>query len=386
MKKIKALVAAAVLVASTSSFAAPVFADTITNTDNTIAIEDTIILQDTTETSEVDNKKIDITKLETKDPVEAKDGKGYRLVFDYDFNQNDFAIKNMYSDISGKFLVDYFKELKEEGVLVMDSGDNSRPKIEAELVFDSGLSSKFKLTYFVIEKEPGLFGKHYIQPYTMELNKEKKEGIDNQVPAYNVNLSDRAAMERMKNQLGDAVQNQGCKLKHDNKAVNGVYVVTVTKYDDTINKDVTLYKVNFYEETVSYSTHVQNIGWQNTKTNGTMSGTEGQALRLEGIKLDLGNMPEGSSIEYRTHVENLGWQDWKSNGEVSGTEGEALRLEGIEIKLSDDLAKYYDVEYRTHVENYGWQDWVKNGEMSGTEGEALRLEGIEVRLVSKIAH
>ena len=368
MKKIKALVAAAVLVASTSSFSVPALANTVTNTNNTVAIENT------TELSEIDSKKAD---MEYKDAIEAKDANGYKLTFNYNYDKNDFIIENSYSNLYNKSLRNYFKSFGNN--LVKDANDNKRPRIEADLLFDSGTSSLYKVTFFVIKRDTPL-GKQYIQPYTIELNKDKKDGIDDQVPTYEIKLSDRSAMERLKNQLGNAIQNQGYKVEHDSTAVNGVYKVKVTK------DGVIAAMLNLYEETVSYSTHVQNIGWQDTKTNGIMSGTEGQALRLEGIKLDLNNMPEGSSIEYSTHVQNIGWQDWKSNGEMSGTEGQALRLEGIEIKLSDDLAKYYDVEYRTHVENIGWQDWVKNGEMSGTEGQALRLEGIEVRLVSKIAH
>ena len=37
--------------------------------------------------------------------------------------------------------------------------------------------------------------------------------------------------------------------------------------------------------TVRYRTHVQTYGWQKQVTNGTMSGTSGQAKRLEGIEI-----------------------------------------------------------------------------------------------------
>lgn len=32
------------------------------------------------------------------------------------------------------------------------------------------------------------------------------------------------------------------------------------------------------------------------------------------------------SCTYRTHVQNVGWQDWKSDGTMSGTSGQGLRL------------------------------------------------------------
>ena len=36
---------------------------------------------------------------------------------------------------------------------------------------------------------------------------------------------------------------------------------------------------------------------------------------------------------YRAHVENVGWQDWKTDGEMAGTTGESLGIEAIEIKI-----------------------------------------------------
>lgn len=84
---------------------------------------------------------------------------------------------------------------------------------------------------------------------------------------------------------------------------------------------------------VNYQTHVENIGWQEYVSNGAMSGTEGRALRLEGIRINLSNSPYSGGIKYTTHVQEVGWMDWAKNGQMAGTEGRALRLEGIEIKL-----------------------------------------------------
>ena len=77
--------------------------------------------------------------------------------------------------------------------------------------------------------------------------------------------------------------------------------------------------------TVRYRTHVQTYGWQKQVTNGTMSGTSGQAKRLEGIEIAVsGNQKLG--IQYTTHCQIYGWLPWSSNGEMNGTEGEAKRL------------------------------------------------------------
>ena len=137
-----------------------------------------------------------------------------------------------------------------------------------------------------------------------------------------------------------------------------------------------------YGGNVNYSTHVQTYGWQNFVSDGAMSGTSGEAKRLEGIKIQLNKDIDGS-ITYKTHVQTYGWQNWVSDGAMSGTSGEAKRLEGICIKLEGKAKNSYDVYYRVHVQSYGWLDWAKNGEMAGTSGLAKRLEGIEIRLVPK---
>jgi uncharacterized protein YjdB len=134
---------------------------------------------------------------------------------------------------------------------------------------------------------------------------------------------------------------------------------------------------------ISYSTHVQNIGWQSTFSDGETSGTSGRGLRLEAIKINLVNQKYSGAVLYRVHVQDYGWQDWMSGGKVSGTSGKGKRLEAIEIKLTGEMAEHYDIMYRVHVQDYGWQDWVKNGELSGTTGEAKRLEAIQIKLVPK---
>lgn len=137
------------------------------------------------------------------------------------------------------------------------------------------------------------------------------------------------------------------------------------------------------EWTVGYSTHVQSYGWQAEVGDGDISGTTGEAKRLEAIRIHV-NMPDVSGdIMYSTHVQSYGWLDWVKNGKMSGTEGQAKRLEAIKIKLTGDLEKQYDIYYRVHAQSYGWLGWAKNGEEAGTEGMAKRLEAIQIRLVKK---
>ena len=72
-----------------------------------------------------------------------------------------------------------------------------------------------------------------------------------------------------------------------------------------------------------------------------------------------------------------------SNGAMSGTSGQAKRLEAIELELYGEVAYYYDVYYRVHAQSYGWLGWAKNGETAGTSGMAKRLEAIQIKLVPK---
>ena len=165
---------------------------------------------------------------------------------------------------------------------------------------------------------------------------------------------------------------------------NGKASVTGTIGEKTITYDLTVTDTD--KLLVSYTTHVQRQGWQSVACNGLTSGTDGQGLRLEGIKIKIENVEKNEltgGIESSTHVQNIGWQDWVKNNEMSGTSGKGLRLEAIKIKLTGDLAKKYDVYYRVHAEHYGWLDWAKNGGIAGTAGYGYRLEGIQIVLVEK---
>ena len=141
---------------------------------------------------------------------------------------------------------------------------------------------------------------------------------------------------------------------------------------------------HFIQKYVTYSTHIQNIGWQEKTYDGRMSGTSGKSLRLEGIQIGLDNQRYSGDIEYRTHIQNIGWEkSYKRNNQMSGTSGRSLRLEAIQIRLTGEMAKKYDVYYSVHCQNFGWMGWAKNGESAGSAGYSYRLEGIKIVLVEK---
>ena len=137
--------------------------------------------------------------------------------------------------------------------------------------------------------------------------------------------------------------------------------------------------------TVTYRTHVQNVGWQDYVSNSATSGTSGQSLRLEGINIKLENQNDlAGSIRYKTHIQNIGWEkSWNYDGAMSGTTGKSYRLEAIQIELTGEMANQYDIYYRVHAQNIGWMGWAKNGEQAGTAGYAYRLEAIQIELVKK---
>ncbi|AQS52675.1 hypothetical protein BW727_100267 [Jeotgalibaca dankookensis] len=175
---------------------------------------------------------------------------------------------------------------------------------------------------------------------------------------------------------GESAGTEGLALR-----LEGIEVVLVEKGKAAPGK--TTRNFVYSDPKVNYSTHVEKVGWQNTVSNGAMSGTSGKGLRLEGILMNVHTQSLTGSIQYRTHIEKVGWQEWKEDWQLSGTQGKALRLEAIEIQLTSEMAKFYDVYYRVHAQTYGWLGWAKNGQSAGTEGLAKRLEGIEIKLVRK---
>ena len=134
---------------------------------------------------------------------------------------------------------------------------------------------------------------------------------------------------------------------------------------------------------VTYRAYRQSYGWQGWRKDGKLSGTTGEAKRLEAIKIKLASKPVSGGIKYRAHVQGIGWQGWRKDGKLSGTTDEGKRLEAIQIKLTGSMAKKYDVWYRVHAQHFGWMGWAKNGQSAGTTGYAYRLEAMQVVLKAK---
>lgn len=124
-----------------------------------------------------------------------------------------------------------------------------------------------------------------------------------------------------------------------------------------------------YDDGIKYRSHLENIGWQEWKSNGQMSGTTGEERRLEAIQIDA-----NFEIEAKAHMENMGWVDYGkiTKDTVIGTTGESRRLECLCLKGN--------FQYRVHIQNVGWSTWTDADGVStlGSVGQALRIEAIEI--------
>lgn len=188
---------------------------------------------------------------------------------------------------------------------------------------------------------------------------------------YRVHAQDYGWLDWAKN--GESAGTEGYS-----KRLEGIQIVLVKKGESAPGST----SRPFICKMIKYQTNVQNIGWQGEKADGDMSGTTGQSLRLEAIKIQLSSSIDGG-IVYKTHVQDYGWQNFVANGQASGTSGQAKRLEAIQMKLTGNAKNQYDLYYRVHAQNFGWLGWAKNGESTGTAGYSYRLEGIQIVLVPK---
>ena len=188
---------------------------------------------------------------------------------------------------------------------------------------------------------------------------------------YRVHAQDYGWLDWAKN--GESAGTEGYS-----KRLEGIQIVLVKKGENAPGST----SRPFICKMIKYQTHVQNIGWQGEKADGETSGTTGQSLRLEAIKIQLSSSIDGG-IVYKTHVQDYGWQNFVANGQASGTSGQAKRLEAIQMQLTGNAKNQYDLYYRVHAQNFGWLGWAKNGESAGTAGYSYRLEGIQIVLVPK---
>jgi len=94
-----------------------------------------------------------------------------------------------------------------------------------------------------------------------------------------------------------------------------------------------------------------------------------------------GNAIDGLGVSYSVHLQNLGWRAADADSQTAGS-GD-LRMEALKMTLTGAKADQYDVYYRVHVQDIGWMNWAKNGDMAGTAGFAYQIEALQAVLVPK---
>ena len=191
---------------------------------------------------------------------------------------------------------------------------------------------------------------------------------------YRVHLSDIGWLDWATN--GDPAGNDGY-----NKKIEAIQIQLVKIGDTAPGSTDNAYLTKGAD--IIYSAHVQDIGWQKSVENGSISGTTGKNKQMEAIKISLDNQSVDGSIRYRAHVQDIGWQDYVVAGKIAGTVGKNKPIEAISIELTGTISKDYDIYYRVHAQDFGWLGWAKNGENAGSQGYAKHVEAIQIQLVKK---
>ena len=133
---------------------------------------------------------------------------------------------------------------------------------------------------------------------------------------------------------------------------------------------------------VVYRLRRQTYGWQTSwSRDGQVSGTFSK--RLEGLTVSLGPSKYTGGVTYRTYIQDEGWKDWVSNGSISAGKKKNKRVEALQIKLTGDMAEHYNLYYRVYVQSFGWLDWAENGQTAGSTGVYRRIEKLQIVLREK---
>lgn len=121
---------------------------------------------------------------------------------------------------------------------------------------------------------------------------------------------------------------------------------------------------------IKYRAHVQDIGWQEWKSDGQTAGTTGQGKRLEAIQIDC-----DEPVTAKAHLQDHSWVDYGTitKDTVIGTTGQSRRLE--------DLCLKGNFKYRVHVAGTGWTQWTNADGIAtlGTVGQSKAIEAIEIK-------
>lgn len=123
--------------------------------------------------------------------------------------------------------------------------------------------------------------------------------------------------------------------------------------------------------------------WCADTTKGKAAGTT--TTRGTGIKVKylLMKGSDGSTKKSRDFTVELNVDGkWVSVKAGKAYASKSKTIQGIKIKLSDELAKDYNVFYRVNVAHYEWLGWAKNGQATGTSGQEYSIRALKVSIKS----
>lgn len=134
--------------------------------------------------------------------------------------------------------------------------------------------------------------------------------------------------------------------------------------------------------TVSYRSHVSNVGWTSAVTNGNTSGFINSRNAIEALTPGVTWYGHGGSISSRAHVSGIGWQNWSSG--TIGTTGQSRSIEAVQFRLNGEISDVYDIWYRVYASELGgWLGWASNGTPAGSTAKGAAVQGIQILLVEK---
>ncbi len=133
------------------------------------------------------------------------------------------------------------------------------------------------------------------------------------------------------------------------------------------------------DHTITYSSHLSNLGWTTAVGEGSISGTTGQSRPLEALSFKTINSVFGSiNIECSANVRGLGWANYVTANNTCGTTGQSRPIEAIKLRLTGVASYLYNIKYKVHVSGIGWMDWVTNDSLAGVIGQSKNIEAVIV--------
>ena len=119
-----------------------------------------------------------------------------------------------------------------------------------------------------------------------------------------------------------------------------VYIATIPHYSTATKEGTIIYSIrlnNGNKEVIpeGYDLYCRYLYDKDNLITGIQA-----SLVIKDSNVTLSNFSKNINVDfmkvlYSTHIQNIGWQNYVKDGEISGTSGKALRLEAIKIKIEN---------------------------------------------------